>query len=268
MSAAISGRLVTIQIKTHRDVLRHTGKRVAIAAGVTLVMTATTLLAHLGTDFSATVSVGEILIFSLCIATLISTSLSGALSYRSGLLMRELTLTRSELSRISQTDLLTGLFNRRGFDDAATLALTAARKRSVPVSVFVCDIDHFKSINDRYGHEAGDGVLVEVAAMLRELAKQEGILVARYGGEEFAGLMVGVTRDQAERHAEMLRTTCAARDIPIGEKLERVTISIGYTVSCADAELAELLRIADRALYAAKRRGRDRVVQADDLVAA
>jgi diguanylate cyclase (GGDEF)-like protein len=268
MSAAISGRLVTIQINTHRDVLRHTGKRVAIAAGATLVMTVTTLLMHLGTDFSATVSVGNILVFSLCIATLISTSLSGALSYRSALLMRELTLTRSELSRISQTDQLTGLFNRRGFDDAAALALTSARKRCVPVTVFVCDIDHFKSINDRYGHEAGDGVLVEVADMLRELAKQEGVLVARYGGEEFAGLMVGVTRDQAELHTETLRTTCAAREIPIGEKLERVTISIGFTVSCADAELTELMRIADRALYAAKRRGRDRVVQADDLVAA
>jgi diguanylate cyclase (GGDEF)-like protein len=92
--------------------------------------------------------------------------------------------------------------------------------------------------------------------------------VSRYGGEEFAGLMIGVTRDQAERHAEALRMTCASREIPIGENVERVTISVGFTVSCADAELGELIRIADRALYAAKRRGRDRVVQADDLAAA
>ena len=82
--------------------------------------------------------------------------------------------------------------------------------------------------------------------------------------------MVGATREQAELHDEQLRTACAAHEIPIGENLERVTISLGFTVSCADAELAELVRIADRALYAAKRRGRDRVVQADDpsLVAA
>jgi diguanylate cyclase (GGDEF)-like protein len=264
------GRFVTIQISTHGDVLRHTGKRVAIATGLTIVMTATMLLLHLGTDFNATVSVGYIIGLSLCVAPAISASLSGALSYRSALLMQQLTLTRSELARISQTDQLTGLFNRRGFDDAAALALTSARKRSVPVTILLCDIDHFKSINDRFGHEAGDKVLVEVADVLRQLARKEGVLVARYGGEEFAGLMVGVTRDQAEQHAEHLRTTCAAREIPIGENLERVTISLGFTVSCADAELAELMRIADRALYAAKRRGRDRVVEADErsLVAA
>ncbi|MDE2375894.1 GGDEF domain-containing protein [Bradyrhizobium sp.] len=258
------------QISTHGDVLRHTGKRAAIAAGLTIVMTAITLLADLGTNFDATVSVGHILCFSLAVATLISISLSAALSYRSARLMRDLTVTRSELSRISQTDQLTGLFNRRGFDDAAVLALTSARKRAVPVMVFLCDIDHFKSINDRFGHEAGDNVLVEIAGVLRRLAKDEGALVARYGGEEFAGLVVGATRDQAEQYAEQLRTACSAREIPIGSHLERVTISIGFTVSCADADLAELMRIADRALYAAKRRGRDRVVEADarSLVAA
>jgi diguanylate cyclase (GGDEF)-like protein len=242
----------------------------AVAAGLTSVLTGITLLVHLGTDFNATVSVGYVLCFSICVATIISASLSAALSYRSARLMRELTLTHSELSRISQTDQLTGLFNRRGFDDTAALALASARKREVPVTVFLCDIDHFKSINDRFGHEAGDKVLVEIADVLRWLAKKEGVLVARYGGEEFAGLMVGVTRDRAERYAEQVRTACAAREIPIGENLERVTISLGFTVSCADADLVELMRIADRALYAAKRRGRDRVVQADErsLVAA
>lgn len=259
---------MTFQISTHGDVLRHAGKRAAIAAGLTIVMTATTLLLHLGTDFSATVSVGYIIGFSLCLATAISALLSAALSYRSALLMQDLTLTRSELARISQTDQLTGLFNRRGFDEAAALALTSARKRSVPVSVFVCDIDHFKSINDRFGHEAGDKVLVEVAEILRQLARKEGVLVARYGGEEFAGLLVGVTRDQAEHYAEMVRTACAAREIALGDHLERVTISLGFTVSCADAGLPELMRIADRALYAAKRRGRDRVVEADDRAVA
>jgi diguanylate cyclase (GGDEF)-like protein len=263
-----AGRLVTNQISTHSDVLRHTGKRAAIAAGLNIVMTVAIVLLHFGTDMKATVSVGYIFGFSLCIGTVISLSLAGSMSYRSALLMRELTLTRSELARISQTDQLTGLFNRRGFGDAAALALTSARERNVPVTVFLCDIDHFKGINDRYGHEAGDKVLVEVADVLRHMGKQDGVLVARHGGEEFAGLIVGVTRDQAERHAEALRVTCATRDIRIGENLERVTISVGFTISCADAELTELMRSADRALYAAKRRGRDRVVQADDLVAA
>jgi diguanylate cyclase (GGDEF)-like protein len=261
---ALTGRrFVAIQISTHGDVLRHAAKRAAVAAGLTLVMTTATLLLQLGTDFSATVTVGHIVRLSLWLAALVSTLLAGVLSYRSALLMRQLTLTRNELAHISQTDQLTGLFNRRGFYDAAAPALASARLHSIPVAVFLCDIDHFKSVNDRYGHQAGDKVLVELADVLRQSAQREGALVARFGGEEFSGLLVGATRDRAERYAQALRIACAAREIAICDGVERVTISIGFTVSCADAELTELIRSADRALYAAKRRGRDRVVEAD-----
>ncbi len=76
---------------------------------------------------------------------------------------------RSELSRISQTDQLTGLLNRRGFDDAAMPALRSARQAGAPAVVFMCDIDHFKSINDRFGHEFGDKALIAVAAVLRAI---------------------------------------------------------------------------------------------------
>jgi diguanylate cyclase (GGDEF)-like protein len=262
---------VNIHISTHGDVLRHTGKRVAVAAALTLAITATALLLDLGTDFSATVAVGHVIGLSLLAAGTISAALSAALSYQSALSLRQLSLTRSELSRISQTDQLTGLLNRRGFVDAALEALESARVNSAPATMFMCDIDHFKSINDRFGHEAGDKVLVEMADVLRRFADREGTLVARYGGEEFAALMVGVGREHAEQYAEEIRTACAAREILIGTASERVTISIGFTVSSrGKVELAELMRIADHALYAAKRRGRDRVVQADErsLVAA
>jgi diguanylate cyclase (GGDEF)-like protein len=253
----------TIQINTHGDVLRHTARRVVVATGLTIVMTVTTLLLILGTDFDATVRVGYVIGFSLCVATGISAMLAGALSYRSARLMRELTLTRIEMSRISQTDQLTGLLNRRGFDDAAVPALGAARDAGVSVVAFMCDIDHFKSINDRFGHDIGDKVLVGMADVLRSFARKDGVLVARYGGEEFAALMIGISGDQAEQYAEEIRKACAAREILIGEACERVTISIGFTVSRGDVELAEMMRIADQALYTAKRRGRDRVVQAD-----
>ncbi len=256
---AKTGRVVTIQINTHNDVLRHTARRVAVATGLTIVMTLTTLLLILGTDFDATVRVGYVIGFSLCVATGISAMLAGALSYRSGLLMRELTLTRIEMSRISQTDQLTGLLNRRGFDDAAVPALSAARDTGVSVVAFMCDIDHFKSINDRFGHEAGDKVLVGMADVLRSFARKDGVLVARYGGEEFAALMIGTS----EQYAEEIRKACGTKEILIREASERVTISIGFTVSRGDVELAQMMRIADQALYAAKRRGRDRVVQAD-----
>jgi diguanylate cyclase (GGDEF)-like protein len=127
----------------------------------------------------------------------------------------------------------------------------------------MCDIDHFKSINDRFGHEIGDKVLVGMADVLHSFARKDGVLVARYGGEEFAALMIGISGDQAEQYAEEIRKACAAKEIPTGEACERVTISIGFTVSHGDVELANMMRIADQALYAAKRRGRDRVVQAD-----
>src|SRR6202008_2834325 len=105
---------------------------------------------------------------------------SGMLSYRSARLMQQLTEMRSEMSRISQTDQLTGILNRRGFDDAAMPALGSARHAGLPAVVFMCDIDHFKSINDRFGHEFGDKALIEIAAVLRDFSQAHGGLVSRH----------------------------------------------------------------------------------------
>src|SRR6478609_5170524 len=120
---------------------------------------------------SAPIRVGDVIVLSLCAATSISAALSGIMTYRSALLMQELTLTRSELSRISQTDQLTELLNRRGFDDAATAALRSAYHAGLPSVIFMCDIDHFKSINDRCGHEFGDKALIAVADVLRQFSR-------------------------------------------------------------------------------------------------
>jgi diguanylate cyclase (GGDEF)-like protein len=254
---------MTIQIHTHGDVLRHTARRAGLAAGLTIVMTTTMLILAFGTDLDARVSVGFVIVFSLCAAISISSLLSGALSYRSALLMQELTLTRSELSRISQTDQLTQLLNRRGFDEAAALALRAAQHAGLSAVVFMCDIDHFKAINDKFGHDVGDRVLVEIAGVLRQFAREDGTLVARHGGEEFAVLLIGAGEDVAQQYAESIRRACAAQDIAMGETASRVTISIGFAVCRGAFDLPTMMRSADQALYAAKRRGRDRVVQAD-----
>jgi diguanylate cyclase (GGDEF)-like protein len=256
---------MTTQITTHNDVLRHTARRVSVAVGLTFVMTVAITMVHLGTNPDALVSVGEVIIMSLCAATAVSASLSGIMTYRSALLMQELTLTRSELSRISQTDQLTGLLNRRGFDDAATSALRSAYQTSLPAVIFMCDIDHFKSINDGFGHEFGDKALIEIADVLRQFSRAHGALVARHGGEEFAALMIGITREEAEQHAEDIRKACSVREISSGGVSERVTISIGFTISRGETELAKILRVADQALYLAKRRGRDRVERADEF---
>ena len=129
--------------------------------------------------------------------------------------MRDLTLARSELARISHTDQLTGLLNRRGFDAAAAWPEVGVRRQELPAVVFMCDVDRFKSINDRFGHAFGDKVLVEIADVLRAFAGKDGAMVGRHGGEEFAALMVGITHEQAAQYAENIRQACAAREIPI-----------------------------------------------------
>ena len=256
---------MTIHITTHRDVLRHTGGRVALAASLAVVITTVTVLVQFGSDLDATVPVGYIMISSICAAAAISTLLAGALSYRSALVMQELTQTRSELARISHTDQLTGLLNRRGFDEAASAALRSAHEADLPAVIFMCDVDRFKSINDRYGHDFGDKVLVEISDVLRSFAENDRFLVARHGGEEFAALMIGISHEQAAQYAENIRQACAAREIVADDNAARVTISIGFTVSCGELELAKLMRIADQALYSAKHGGRNRVARADAL---
>lgn len=259
---------MSIQITTHSDVLRHTARRVAIATGLTIVMTLATTLVSLGTDPAALVRVDFVIIVSLIAAIAISATLSGALSYRSARLMQQLSLMRGELARISQTDQLTGLLNRRGFDDAATPALGSACHAGLPAVIFMCDIDHFKSINDRFGHEFGDKALIEIAGVLRHFSRSHGALVARHGGEEFAVLMIGISHEQAEVYAEEIRKACAAREICSGEICERLTISIGFTAARGETDLARIMRIADQALYIAKREGRDRVIRADEATLA
>jgi diguanylate cyclase (GGDEF)-like protein len=249
-------------IQTQREVLRHTAKRMAIAVSLTAVMTLATVTLQLGTDLDAVVRVGHVLTLSLCAAIAISAFLSGALSYRSALLMKELTLTRAELFRISRTDKLTGLLNRRGFDEAAAVALQSAHAAKRPVAAMMCDIDHFKAINDHYGHEFGDRVLVNIGEVLQAFAADNELLVARYGGEEFAVLAVGITEQQAAILGEALRQGCCARDVVDEDNSARITISIGLAAPVGIARLSQLMRVADEALYLAKRQGRNCVARA------
>jgi diguanylate cyclase (GGDEF)-like protein len=263
-------RIMTFQISTHDDVLRHTARRVALASSLAVAITTGATLLQLGTDMDATVRVGYVMMSSICAAGAISVMLAGALTYRSALVTQELTRTRSELARLSHTDQLTGLLNRRGFDAAAALALQSAFAAGLPAVIFMCDVDRFKSINDRFGHEFGDKVLVAIADELRAFAGRDGAVVGRHGGEEFAALMIGISHEQAAQYAEDVRRACAAREISIDENSTRVTISVGFTVANDQPDLSKIMRVADRALYIAKHGGRNRVARADppSLVAA
>jgi two-component system, cell cycle response regulator len=164
---------------------------------------------------------------------------------------------RDNLRRDSQTDPLTGLLNRRSLQ-AEILSRCQASER---FGVMFMDLDHFKSVNDRFGHEMGDRVLVAVASVLKT-ALRPGDIVGRYGGEEFVGVVAGAGPESARLVAERLRRSIEVMLPPRGGP-PKLTISIGTTVfdpRQGDERMEDLLHRADMALYAAKRTGRNRVV--------
>lgn len=166
---------------------------------------------------------------------------------------------RAEMARLATLDPLTGVFNRRAFIDLAERELARGEREGAPASVLMLDVDHFKSINDRFGHAAGDAVLRGFAQATRDCLRRADIL-ARYGGEEFCVLLPGTALEEALAVAERIRRAVA--DAPVEHGGQRVAYSISAgladTPTCG-RDLDRLLTFADRALYAAKDAGRDRV---------
>lgn len=170
------------------------------------------------------------------------------------------------LKRQSIVDPLTGLFNRRYLDETLQRELSRAKRKDCTLSVVMMDIDHFKSVNDRYGHEAGDTVLRAVADQLKKNVR-ESDLVCRYGGEEIVILMPECGPEAAFTRAERLRSAIRSMDIShAGAKIDRVTASFGVAGYPGNAGEAEaLVEIADKAMYQAKAAGRDKVLLAKTL---
>ena len=160
------------------------------------------------------------------------------------------------LSEASRTDPLTGVLNRRGFDERMSAALARAARNGRPVSLLLGDLDEFKRLNDRCGHAAGDRALRRFASVAMACAKRTQI-VGRFGGEEFAVLLPDTDAIAAYAFAERMRR--AYRDASAG--VDGATLSVGIaSLPGAAAEPELLLRSADRALYAAKALGRDRSI--------
>lgn len=160
---------------------------------------------------------------------------------------------QKRLLDLSTTDTLTGVGNRRAFDEALISRFEQARRYGTPFSLVLIDVDHFKKINDTRGHQEGDEVLRQVGALLRERTRRSD-LVTRYGGEEFAVFLPHTPLFETLRFAEQIREAVA-----VG--VHGVTISIGIASfpHCAYATPAEMLHAADRSLYRAKKAGRNRV---------
>ena len=164
-----------------------------------------------------------------------------------------------ELERLATTDGMTGIYNRRHFLTLAELEWNKACRYNRPLTLLMLDIDYFKSINDAYGHQAGDEVIVHLANLAGSCKRTTDVL-ARLGGEEFALLLPETDLPQAQIFAERLREEVAAHPLVVTSQPIRATISIGVAAkSPKTTTLPKLINVADKALYEAKRAGRNRV---------
>jgi diguanylate cyclase (GGDEF)-like protein len=167
-----------------------------------------------------------------------------------------------QLEALSNHDGLTGIHNRRYFDDYLAEVWDAAKAKTSPVSLVMIDVDHFKAYNDFYGHVGGDECLRRIAAAIQKALRRNSDIVTRYGGEEFAVVLPDAPGSEVQAVAERIMQSVAALGLPHERSplFKRVTLSIGYaTASATDAATpAALLRSADTALYRAKSDGRNR----------
>ena len=185
-----------------------------------------------------------------------------------GLRLRRDREDRVHALQLAEHDPLTGLFNRRGFLERALPVHEAALRDARALSLVLLDIDHFKDVNDRDGHDAGDRALAAVADRLRLLSRRDDV-IARWGGEEFVLLLPDTSRDAAYAFAELLRADLAHMLVTLADgRTVAMTASLGVAGAKRAVSVEDLLRHADAALYAAKQAGRNRVVIADDSVVA
>ena len=170
-----------------------------------------------------------------------------------------------EIERLAVTDGLTGLFNHRHFQEKLTQEFNRLERFAEPISLLIIDIDHFKKINDTYGHPVGDAVLKKVSGIIRKTIRNIDI-PARYGGEEFAVILLGTDSNGALKMAERLRKSIADAKFSSEQNAFNVTVSLGISTHAREMRRKEdLVEQADKALYHAKRTGRNRSVQWEEM---
>lgn len=181
-------------------------------------------------------------------------------------LNRELEEANLKLEKLSQTDGLTGIYNRYVFDRKMNLEWDRCKRSFMPLSLIMIDVDFFKLFNDKYGHQAGDECIKQVAMVLSSLARRSSDVVARYGGEEFAIILPSVNSDNAQELAELMRLGVENLNIrhEYSSISDNLTISLGVCTLIPSGKSSphEFIRTADKALYEAKQRNRNNVVVA------
>lgn len=170
-------------------------------------------------------------------------------------------LLHDDLQRVAALDALTGVYNRRFGLQRLEEEIARAERAQGPLALLMFDIDHFKRVNDTFGHLAGDKVLIRTAALCKSLLR-DGDVLLRYGGEEFIAILPGAGPQDAAGLAERIRFAMARTEVESGDRVIQVTVSVGVVAATPPSGAEDLIAEADARLYRAKALGRDRVVAA------
>jgi len=203
---------------------------------------------------------GEVLQRALLSAVVLPVILAMPLFSYLTIKLRRLSIANRRLDVVARTDSLTACLNRGAFTEMVNAYLEQAKFGTAPQcgALLVIDADHFKAINDRFGHDNGDEALMTIARTVRAMLGT-GDFVGRMGGEEFAVFLPGVDETTAQATAERIRKAVSLAVFAPGGQLQPLSVSIGGAVFAGDIEFSELFRLADRRLYEAKHFGRNRV---------
>ncbi|KJS13263.1 MAG: hypothetical protein VR78_11465 [Hoeflea sp. BRH_c9] len=239
------------EFSSHRDVVR---KAVWVGLKLSLLAYCINLGAHFllyGLDLLP-YALSSALVIATVLTPPITFILSTVAYVAVGLAIHDLGVSRAELERLSHTDMLSGLMNRRAL-------LAAFDQCDQEKSMLVFDIDHFKAVNDTYGHLVGDEVIAKVAAMLKSIFGDR-CVCARIGGEEFAIFSSRLSFAEFVTLSEIARGRIAAARFYVGDKAIAITVSGGIAKALPEQKFGETFSRADQALYTAKSGGRDRIV--------
>lgn len=234
-------------------------KRFGIGWVSAAIVVASTLFSVIITSLVHVIATGRVPLVSFVISVIAAAVISTPFAYVSLSIYMQIKRAHDEVRRLSVTDDLTGVFNRRHFVDRAKQELARARRYDGTFAIVMLDVDAFKSVNDTHGHLVGDIVLQTIAGMCAELCRDTDIF-ARFGGEEFIFLLTETHEAGALVFAERVRTTVEKTPIMTSDTIVRLTVSVGVAAHReGDSELATLIGRADSAVYCAKSEGKNRV---------
>ena len=252
------------QLSTSRNMLVRVGLITLAAVAASMLVTLAIVPIVAGLYPSSLTTSPDFLWTALAFSTAVPALVCPPISFFLVRLTRNLARAHAQLETLSRTDQLTGLLNRRGFDQAAETALDARPETNWPVAAAMIDVDFLKKINDEFGHEIGDSALQSVATAMREAARDCRAVLGRQGGDEFAAVLPGLDDALAIAFAESVRAYLIAHPVLANGIPVQIATSIGIAVSNGrPVSLRALMRLADAALMNAKRSGRDRAMVSD-----